>query len=77
MVSPIGSGFQFYHGDNPNCRPKDVPGEFWKQISKETDNPWQQYNQLKAWAKSGDQLIRNVRLYKSETEPQWQYIGGA
>lgn len=34
----------------------------WHRTEKITDNPWQQYNQLKAWAESREQPIRNVTL---------------
>lgn len=71
VVSPIGKGFRFYAGEQPICRPEEVPDEYWTKTSRETDNPWQQYNQLKAWVKTGEQLIRNVNLFKAASQPEW------
>jgi hypothetical protein len=48
-----------------------VPDEFWVKTSRETDNPWQQYNTLKQWAETGTQLIRNVKLFEMSGNPQW------
>jgi len=38
-------------------------GKFCK-TSTDTVDPWQQYRQLKAWEKSGEQPIRGVHLYE-------------
>jgi len=38
----------------------------WHRVKKITDNPWQQYNQLKVWAASREQPIRNVTLEQRE-----------
>jgi len=74
VVSPIGKGFRFYSGELPICKPSEVPEEYWTKTSRETDNPWQQYNQLKAWVKSGTHLVRNVKLFKAKNSPQWEPV---
>ena len=71
IVSPIGQGFRFYRNEQPICNASDVPDEYWTKTSRETDNPWQQYNQLRAWAKTGEQLIRNVCLFKAAKPQEW------
>ena len=71
VVPAVGKGSQFYYGDNPVCNPEFVPDEFWVKTSRETDNPWQQYNTLKQWAETGTQLIRNVKLFEMSGNPQW------
>lgn len=63
VVSAIGVGSQFYNGEEPNCKPADVPDEFWHVVEKFDTNLWDQYRNLKKWAETGEQLIRNVRLY--------------
>jgi hypothetical protein len=52
----------------PNSR---IPHEDWYELSKETDDPWDQYHQLCAWAKADEQFVRNVRLDKAVSEPIW------
>lgn len=74
VVSALWPGNRFYSGDQPNCRPEEVPNEFWSTSSRETDCPWQQYNTLKEWAKTGEQLVRNVRLFKMVSNPTWEEI---
>lgn len=74
VVSAIGRGVQYYRGEMPICKPVEVPDEFWSKVSKQTDNPWDQYNTLKKWAETGEQLIRNVRLLKATSLPKWEAV---
>lgn len=49
----------------------------WHSTSKITDNPWQQYNQLKAWAESREQPIRNVKLEQRQVplpDEGWELV---
>lgn len=46
----------------------DMPNVFnpeWHTVTSETDDPWDQYNQLKEWERTGEEPIRNVKLEKS------------
>lgn len=67
MVGPIGPGRIFYAGERerPNCRPEEVPDEYWTRIKRETPDPWDQFHQLSRWAESGEELIRNVTLWQT------------
>lgn len=63
---------QFYRGENPICKPQDVPDRFWHKVKTEGDNPFAQYNTLKRWAETGEQLIRNVKLFEGEaSDIEW------
>ena len=66
VVSPIGSGAKYYDQfqRKPICKPEDVDEKDWHEVISNTDDPWDQYSNLKAWAESGEHLIRNVRLYE-------------
>jgi hypothetical protein len=48
-----------------------IPDEYWHPMVKETDNPWDQFHQLKEWADADTEFIRNVKLEKMVTDPQW------
>ena len=61
-------------GKTPNCTAEQVPEEYWHKSEKETDDPWQQYNTLKEWQKTGYQLIRNVKLFEMVTVPEWKEV---
>jgi hypothetical protein len=74
MVSPIGSGAAFYANERPICRPEQVAEEHWHRVTRETDNPWQQYHTLKAWAENGRELIRKVHLFVAN-ETTWRPYG--
>ena len=70
MVNPIGPGAKYYDNfrGKPICMPGDVEEKDWSEVINNTDDPWDQYDTLKAWAKSGEHLIRDVQLYEiSET----------
>lgn len=73
VVSPFAAGGVFYRGDKPACRPEDVPDEFWTTTFREADEDSirGQAAVLASWAQTGEQLIRNVRMFKvdrTETE---------
>jgi hypothetical protein len=73
-VNPLGRGRRYYGCDKPICPPEEVPDEFWSEVSRETDNPWQQYNTLKEWASNGQHLVRKVRLSKMISAPEWELV---
>lgn len=56
-------------------KPHEVDEKYWHKVSKVDTNPWQQFNQLREWEASGEELIRNVHLYEAENvEPSWKEI---
>lgn len=66
MVSPFAAGGAFYRGDDPACRPEDVPDDWWHTTEVEHNGDadrLDQYETLKGWAETGEQLIRNVQLW--------------
>lgn len=72
-VMPMGAGAPYYIGGKPAFKPDQVPEEAWTAGEKITDDPWDQYNTLKEWAKGGKELIRNVQLFKRE-DPEWELV---
>ena len=66
VVVPLGRGAKYYDDcqTGPICKPEQVGEEAWVKTENFTSDPWDQYNTLKEWEKSGEQLIRNVRLYE-------------
>lgn len=47
----------------------------WQPVTKEDENRLSilaQYEQLKRWADTREQPIRNVRLLRSETRTEWK-----
>ena len=73
IVHPRAGGGLFYAGERPVCKPSDVADEYWTKANRTTDDPWDQYNQLRAWAASGEQLVRNVKLFSSEPQ-HWKEV---
>jgi hypothetical protein len=52
-----------------------IPDEDWHAVEgRATDNPWQQYNQLRKWEDEDREFVRNVRLQKMTSEPQWEEV---
>lgn len=52
-----------------------IPDEDWHPVEgNATDNPWQQYNQLRQWEAEDREFIRNVRLQKMTRDPQWEEV---
>jgi len=74
VVTPIGKGFQFYYNEHPNCKPSEVPDEFWHKVVVENSNPHDQYNTLCKWVKEGVQLVRNVKLFELTGNPEWKLV---
>lgn len=67
-----------YRGDEPAVRPEACPDGMWHPVSREAsggDIPGikDQYAMLKQWADTGEQLIRNVHLYRSSA-PFWEEV---
>lgn len=65
-----------YRGDDPAVRPEDCPDAMWDPVSREASGDdisgiRDQYATLKRWADTGEQLIRNVHLYRA-SEPFWE-----
>jgi hypothetical protein len=55
----------------PNSK---IPDEHWHPVSKETSDPWSQYNTLRSWAEADKQFVRNVRLERQVSEPRWEPV---
>lgn len=53
-----------------------IPDEDWHEVTgNATDNPWQQYNQLRKWVAEDREFVRNVRLQRMVSEPEWAEAG--
>jgi hypothetical protein len=48
-----------------------VPDEDWYEVVKETDNPWDQFWVLRKWSSEDAHFVRNIRLEKLVTAPEW------
>lgn len=56
----------------PNSK---IPDEDWHAVSKETDNPWDQYYTLKSWADQDREFVRNVKLEEQVTsQVTWREV---
>jgi hypothetical protein len=52
-----------------------IPDEDWYEIiTPLTDNPWSQYRTLKEWNAKDCEFVRNVKLERWISEPQWELI---
>jgi hypothetical protein len=52
-----------------------IPDEDWHPVEgRATDNPWQQYSQLRQWVREDREFVRNVRLQKMTSEPEWAEV---
>ena len=51
-----------------------IPDQHWHSVSRETDDPWDQYRTLDAWAATGEECVRNVRLERMESPPVWMPV---
>jgi hypothetical protein len=52
-----------------------IPDEDWHEVTgHETDNPWQQYNQLRKWESEDREFVRKVRLEQLVSGPQWELV---
>lgn len=74
QVLPFREATKFYTGEEPNCKPQDVPEEFWHKTTREDSSPWQQYETLKLWAETGEQLIRKVQLFEMVIDAKWELV---
>lgn len=62
-----------YRGERPALLPEHCPDEMWHSTSREADDKSDilgQYQTLKRWAETGEELIRNVWLFEA-TAPAW------
>ena len=48
-----------------------IPDEDWHEVVNETDTPWDQYWILRKWAAEDAHFVRNVRLERLVTQPEW------
>ncbi len=63
------------YGDTNQVVPNSgIPDEHWHKVTRETDNPWQQYNQLRDWDYADIQFVRNVVLEKATSSPIWELV---
>ena len=52
-----------------------VDESYWHKVVKEDTNPWQQYNTLCEWERTGEEPIRNVKLFEAEKiEADWKLV---
>ncbi len=52
-----------------------IPDEDWHEVEgRATDNPWQQYNQLRKWEAEDREFVRNVRLQRMISQPEWAEV---
>lgn len=52
----------------------EIPEECWHTVSRETDDPWAQYDQLREWADADREFVRNVVLEEQVSEPAWREV---
>ena len=63
----------FYKNTTQLVPNSQIPDEDWYEVTgHETDDPWQQFNQLVAWETEDREFIRNVRLEQLVSEPKWE-----
>lgn len=52
-----------------------IPDDAWYEVKgRETDSPWQQYDQLRQWSAEDRQFVRNIRLEKLASPPVWEPV---
>lgn len=51
-----------------------IPDEHWHPVSRETDDPWSQYDTLAKWAAADTGFVRNVKLEQMVSEPTWREV---
>ena len=61
----------FYKNVTQTVPNSQIPDEDWHEVQRETDNPWDQYRRLRQWAAEDREFVRNVRLERMASEPQW------
>ena len=57
-----------------NVPSSQIPDEYWHEVVRETDDPWDQCNTLRTWADADIEQVRNVRLYKMREAPIWDPV---
>ncbi|HJR04377.1 MAG TPA: hypothetical protein VKA83_22235 [Methylomirabilota bacterium] len=65
---------RMYSDTNQVVPNSEIPDEHWHKVSRETDDPWSQYNTLRAWAAADAQFVRNVVLEKATSAPTWERV---
>lgn len=48
-----------------------IPDEHWHPVSRETSDPWSQYDQLRKWAEADTGFVRKVILEQAASAPTW------
>ena len=64
----------FYSNTQQTVPNSLIPDEEWHAVSKETDDPWDQFRQLKQWADEDREFIRKVKLEVQVTQPVWEEV---
>lgn len=64
-----------YHGNVTQMVPNlQIPEHEWYEVKRETSDPWDQFWTLRKWADAGEQFVRNVRLERLVTAPEWASV---
>lgn len=74
LVEYMNADPRYYSGCKQIIPNSEIPDEHWHLVSKETTDPHYQYNQLKEWEKADIEFVRNVKLYKLKSEPEWEEV---
>lgn len=72
-VSALADNGRFYRGE---VAAEEIPDEHWNLTEVEHDgneDRLDQYRTLKRWAETGEELVRNVRLWQAR-EPVWSEV---
>jgi len=64
----------YYKNTTQTVPNSEIPDEHWSKASRETESPWDQYNNLKKWEEEDKGFVRNVKLYKMKSEPEWEEV---
>lgn len=64
----------FYKNTTQTVPNSLIPDQYWRPVSKETVNPWQQALKLKEWSDADKEFIRNVKLEKMVSKPSWEEV---
>jgi len=65
----------FYKNTTQLVPNSQIPDADWREVTgHETDNPWQQYNQLRVWEREDREFVRNVRLERLISDPVWEPV---
>lgn len=62
----------YYKNTTQTTPNSQIPDEEWQAVSKETSDPWQQYQKLREWDDADTGFVRNVRLERAlVAEREW------